>query len=89
MTPLVLSIVEVLMNKIALGISNRGNDWTAASAVIASNGSARFAYRKKPDRLACTNKRVRIQDLLYIFSDFILVYLSVVSLIYIESNCCR
>ena len=38
MTSLVPSIVEVLMNKIALWISNRGNDWTAESAIIASNG---------------------------------------------------
>ena len=27
------------MNKIALSISNRGNDWTAESAMIASNDS--------------------------------------------------
>ena len=30
-------IVEVSMNKIALWISNRGNDWRAESAMIASN----------------------------------------------------
>ena len=38
MTPLVPSIVEVLMNKIALWISNPENYWTAKSAIIASNG---------------------------------------------------
>ena len=37
MTPLVPSIVEVLMNKIVLWISKRGNDWTAESAMISSN----------------------------------------------------
>ena len=37
MTSLVASIVEVLMNKIAWWISNRGNDWTAESAMIVSN----------------------------------------------------
>ena len=37
MTSFVPSIVEVLMNKIALWISNRKNDWTAKSAMIASN----------------------------------------------------
>ena len=37
MTSLVPSIVEVLKNKIALWISNRGNYWTAESAMIASN----------------------------------------------------
>ena len=37
MAPLVPSIVEELMNKIALGISNRGNDWAAESAMIANN----------------------------------------------------
>ena len=38
MTSVVPSIVEVLMNKIALWISNCGNNWTAESAPIASNG---------------------------------------------------
>ena len=38
MTSLLPNIVEVLMNKIALWISNHGNDWTAESAMIASNG---------------------------------------------------
>ena len=37
MTSLVPNIVEVLMSIIALGISNRGNDWTAESAMISSN----------------------------------------------------
>ena len=37
MIPLVPSIVEVLMNEIALQTSNRGKDWTAKSAMIASN----------------------------------------------------
>ena len=37
MTYLVPTIVEVLMNKIALWISTCGNDWTAESAMIASN----------------------------------------------------
>ena len=34
MTSLVPTFVEVLMNKIALWISNRENDWTAKSAMI-------------------------------------------------------
>ena len=33
----VASIVEVLMNKIALWISIRGNDWTAKSEIISGN----------------------------------------------------
>ena len=37
MTSLVPSIVEVLMKKIVLWISNRGNDWTAKSAMSSSN----------------------------------------------------
>ena len=37
MISLVPSIVEVLMNKIPLWISNRGKNWTAKSAMMASN----------------------------------------------------
>ena len=37
MASVVPCIVEVLMNKITLWISNRGNDWRAESAMIASN----------------------------------------------------
>ena len=36
MTSLVPSSVKVLMNKIALWISNRGNDWPTESAIISS-----------------------------------------------------
>ena len=46
MTSLVPSIVEVLMNKIALWSSNRGNDWTAESAMIASNGILKLVTNK-------------------------------------------
>ena len=31
------SIVEVLMNKIVLSVSNHTNDWTAESTIISSN----------------------------------------------------
>ena len=41
MTSLVPSIVEVLMNNLALWISNRGNDWTAESAMISSNAQVK------------------------------------------------
>ena len=37
MASVVPCIIEVLMNKIALWISNRKNDWRAESAMIASN----------------------------------------------------
>ena len=40
MTTIVPGIAEVLMNKIALWISNRGNYWTAKSVMIASNGTS-------------------------------------------------
>ena len=33
----ILSIVEVLMNKVALWISVRADDWTTELAIIASN----------------------------------------------------
>ena len=45
MTSLVPSIAEVLMKKIALWISNRGNDWPAESAMIASNELLTFNVR--------------------------------------------
>ena len=55
-TPLVPSIVEVLMNKIALWISNRGNDWTAESAMIASNAKIRFfTYDKAATAIQTTH----------------------------------
>ena len=37
MTFVVPSIVELLMNRIALWISIHANDWTAERAIIASN----------------------------------------------------
>ena len=50
MTSLVPRTVEVLVKKIALGTSNRGNDWTAESAMISSNGKgnrAKKLYQQK------------------------------------------
>ena len=37
MTLVIPNIVEVLMNKIALWISIRSNDWTAERAIIAGD----------------------------------------------------
>ena len=56
MTPLVPSIVKVLMNKIALWISNRGNDWTAESAMIASNAIVFFSKSRNLDELEELNR---------------------------------
>ena len=42
MSFVVLRIVVVSMNKIALWISIRGNDWTAERAIIASNEEVTF-----------------------------------------------
>ena len=44
MTFVLPSIVEVLMNKIALWITVRANDWTAERAFIASNGQDFFLF---------------------------------------------
>ena len=47
MTFIVPSVVEVLMNKIALWISIRANDWTVGSAIISSNKKVLLRERKR------------------------------------------
>ena len=44
------SIVETLMNKIALCITVRADDWTAERAIITSNGDAQFNMKSMTSR---------------------------------------
>ena len=44
------SIVETLMNKIALCITVRADDWTAERAIITSNGDTQFNMKSMTSR---------------------------------------
>ena len=55
------------MNKIALRISNRGNDWTAKSAMIASNEKGYKISTKMPGKSNCRECQNKPQEILAVY----------------------